>query len=180
MKRFIESQERRQTTLLPDSLEDYVTDDNPVRAVDVFVDELDLAAIGFAGVAPEATGRPVYHPATLDLIDDLAQVLQQRPAQFIGHARLDGEDRLAQGARGGAALVTHSSDSTQLRKRNLGGRRQFARPTFGETNRQRAEADPQGRHFPARVKISGDAHLKAPRLASPDEIALSPSTAPGG
>ena len=65
MKRFIESENRRQATLLPDSLEDYVTDDNPVRVIDVFIDELDLAAMGFAGVAPEATGRPAYHPATL-------------------------------------------------------------------------------------------------------------------
>ncbi len=65
MKRFIESQDRRQATLLPDSLEDYVTEENPVRVIDVFIDELDLAAMGFAGVAPEATGRPAYHPATL-------------------------------------------------------------------------------------------------------------------
>ena len=65
MKRFIESEDRRQATLLPDSLEDYVTDENPVRVIDVFIDELDLAAMGFAGVAPEATGRPAYHPATL-------------------------------------------------------------------------------------------------------------------
>ena len=57
MKRFIESQDRRQATLLPDSMEDYVTDDNPVRVIDVFIAELDLAAMGFAGVAPEATGR---------------------------------------------------------------------------------------------------------------------------
>ena len=65
MNRFIAGEERRQAILLPDSLEDYVTDDNPVRAIDVFIDELDLAAMGFAGVAPEATGRPAYHPATL-------------------------------------------------------------------------------------------------------------------
>jgi transposase len=65
MKRFIESEDRRQATLLPDSLEDYVTDENPVRVIDVFIDELDLAAVGFAGVAPEATGWPAYHPATL-------------------------------------------------------------------------------------------------------------------
>jgi transposase len=65
MNRFIEGEDRRQTTLLPDSLEDYVTGDNPVRVIDVFIDELDLAAMGFAGVEPEATGRPAYHPATL-------------------------------------------------------------------------------------------------------------------
>ena len=65
MKRFVEGEDRRQATLLPDTLEDYVTEDNPVRVIDVFIDELDLAALGFAGVEPEATGRPGYHPATL-------------------------------------------------------------------------------------------------------------------
>jgi len=65
MKRFIEGEDRRQATLLPDSLEDYVAQDNPVRVVDVFIDELDLEALGFAGVVPEVTGRPAYHPATL-------------------------------------------------------------------------------------------------------------------
>ena len=65
MKRFVEAGDRRQATLLPDSLEDYVTEDNPVRVVDVFIDELDLEALGFSGVAPEVTGRPAYHPATL-------------------------------------------------------------------------------------------------------------------
>ena len=65
MNRFIEGADRRQATLLPDSLEDYVTEDNPVRVIDVFIDELDLGGLGFAGVVPEATGRPAYHPATL-------------------------------------------------------------------------------------------------------------------
>ena len=65
MPRFVEGWDRRQIALLPDCLDDYVTEDNPVRAVDAFIDELDLAALGFAGVVPEATGRPSYHPATL-------------------------------------------------------------------------------------------------------------------
>jgi transposase len=65
MKRFIEGEDRRQATLLPDSLEDYVTEDNPVRVIDVFIDELDLQALGFASVVPEVTGRPAYYPATL-------------------------------------------------------------------------------------------------------------------
>ena len=65
MKRFVEGEDRRQATLLPDCLDDYVAPDNPVRIVEAFVDELDLAALGFAGVVPEATGRPSYHPATL-------------------------------------------------------------------------------------------------------------------
>jgi transposase len=65
MKRFVEGEDRRQATLLPDCLDDYVTEDNPVRIVEVFIDELDLAALGFAGIVPEMTGRPSYHPATL-------------------------------------------------------------------------------------------------------------------
>ena len=62
MKRFIEGEDRRQATLLPDSLEDYVTVDNPVRVVDVFIDELDLQALGFAGVVAEVTGGRAIIP----------------------------------------------------------------------------------------------------------------------
>jgi transposase len=65
MKRFVEGEDRRQSLLLPDSLDDYVTEDNPVRVVEVFIDELDLAALGFEGVAPASTGRPAYHPSTM-------------------------------------------------------------------------------------------------------------------
>src|SRR5712691_4464229 len=65
MPRFVEGCDRRQIALLPDCLDDYVSEDSPVRVVDVFIDELDLAALGFSGVVPEATGRPSYHSATL-------------------------------------------------------------------------------------------------------------------
>ena len=65
MKRFIQGEHRGQSTLLPESLDDYVSDTNPVRVVDVFVDELDLATLGFDGVIPAETGRPAYHPAIL-------------------------------------------------------------------------------------------------------------------
>jgi transposase len=65
MKRFVEGEDRRQSLLLPESLDDYVTEDNPVRVVEVFIDELDLGALGFEGVRPAATGRPAYHPSTL-------------------------------------------------------------------------------------------------------------------
>jgi transposase len=65
MKRFIEGECRTQTTLLPESIDDYITDTNPVRIVDVFVDELDLGKLGFEGIKPAATGRPAYHPAIL-------------------------------------------------------------------------------------------------------------------
>ena len=65
MKRFIEGQDRGQVTLLPECLDDYIGEDNPVRVVDAFVDELDLQALGFKGADPAATGRPSYHPAVL-------------------------------------------------------------------------------------------------------------------
>jgi transposase len=65
MKRFVESEDRRQGVLLPEYLEDYVSENNPVRVVDLFVDELDLFSLGFEGVVPEATGRPGYHPGVL-------------------------------------------------------------------------------------------------------------------
>ena len=56
MKRFVEGEDRRQGVLLPEFLDDYVSEENPVRVIDVFVSELDLGALGFAGVVPEATG----------------------------------------------------------------------------------------------------------------------------
>lgn len=61
MGRFIEGADRTQATLLPETIDDYVGEDNPVRVVDA----LDLAALGFHGVVPEETGRPSYHPATI-------------------------------------------------------------------------------------------------------------------
>src|SRR6202162_4921582 len=65
MGRFVEGEDRRQGVLLPEYLDDYVSEENPVRVIDVFVDELDLGALGFGGVDPEATGRPSYHPSVL-------------------------------------------------------------------------------------------------------------------
>jgi transposase len=65
MKRFIEGTDRAQSTLFPEYLEDWIDEDNPVRVIDVFVNELDLGELGFAGVDPEITGRPSYHPSVL-------------------------------------------------------------------------------------------------------------------
>ena len=58
MKRFVEGIDRSQSTMFPERLDDWILDDNPVRVVDVFVDELDLGGLGFVRVAPRATGRP--------------------------------------------------------------------------------------------------------------------------
>ena len=65
MGRFVEGEDRRQGVLLREYLDDYVSEENPVRVIDVFVDELDLGALGFEGVEPEATGRPAYHPGLM-------------------------------------------------------------------------------------------------------------------
>src|SRR5258705_1375786 len=65
MGRFVEGLDRSQITLFPECLEDWVGEDNPVRVIDVFVDELDLSELGFSGVDPEVTGRPSYHPSVL-------------------------------------------------------------------------------------------------------------------
>jgi len=65
MKRFIQSVDRSQGILFPEHLDDYVQDDNPVRVVDVFVEQLDLGELGFTSVTPLLTGRPAYHPSVL-------------------------------------------------------------------------------------------------------------------
>jgi transposase len=65
MGRFVEGEDRRQGVLLPEYLDDYVSEENPVRVIDAFVEALDLGKLGFEGVVPEATGRPAYHPGLL-------------------------------------------------------------------------------------------------------------------
>ena len=65
MGRFVEGEDRSQSTLFPERLDDYVGEDNPVRVVDVFVDNLDVIALGFDRAIAQVTGRPGYHPATL-------------------------------------------------------------------------------------------------------------------
>jgi transposase len=65
MKRFVEGADRGQSTLLPECLDDWIDESNPVRVIDAFVDALDLGELGFEGVEPAATGRPGYYPAVL-------------------------------------------------------------------------------------------------------------------
>ena len=65
MKRFIEGVDRSQATLFPEYLEDWIDEDNPVRVIDAFVEELDLFGLGFDRVMPKRTGHPSYHPAGL-------------------------------------------------------------------------------------------------------------------
>lgn len=65
MKRFVEGDDRKQVALLPECVDDYIGQDNPVRVIDAFVDELDLADLGFNGTTPAITGRPSYHPGVM-------------------------------------------------------------------------------------------------------------------
>ncbi len=65
MKRFVQGEARAQMSLLPECLDDYVSDENPVRVVEAFIDGLKLEKLGFAGVVPQVTGRPSYHPSVM-------------------------------------------------------------------------------------------------------------------
>jgi transposase len=65
MKRFVEGTDRGQSTFLPECLDDWIDENNPVRVIDAFVEALNLGELGFSGVEPEATGRPAYHPSVL-------------------------------------------------------------------------------------------------------------------
>jgi len=65
MSRFIEGTHREQSTLFPERIEDYISEENPVRVIDAFVDALDLFESGFTSAQPKTTGRPAYHPNTM-------------------------------------------------------------------------------------------------------------------
>jgi transposase len=65
MRGFVRGADRQQTTLLPECLDDWVDESNSIRAVDVFMDALELRDLGFDGVDPAATGRPAYHPSPM-------------------------------------------------------------------------------------------------------------------
>jgi hypothetical protein len=65
MRRFAEGRDRKQSALFPQSLDDWIDENNPVRVIDAFVDRLDLADLGFGGVEPAETGRPAYRPSAL-------------------------------------------------------------------------------------------------------------------
>ena len=89
MKRSIEGADRHQVTWLPECLDDYVGEDNPVRIVDAFINELNLVVLGFDAAEPATTGRPGYHP--------------RGPAQAV-HPRLSQPDPVQSpaGTRGAA------------------------------------------------------------------------------
>jgi hypothetical protein len=80
MSRFIEGQVRSNVALLPECLHDFIAYDNPVRAVDAFIGELDMVALGFDGATPATTGRPTYHPGIMLKVNDMATSTASSPA----------------------------------------------------------------------------------------------------
>jgi transposase len=65
MTGFIQGADRNQGYLLPERIDEYVSEENPARVIEAFVEELDLGTLGFSRVEPNETGRPAYHRATL-------------------------------------------------------------------------------------------------------------------
>src|SRR6266446_8994682 len=86
MKRFVEGVDRGQSTLFPECLDDWVDEDNPVRVIDVFVDELDLSALDFGGVDPKSDGATLL--SSLDPLEALCLRLSQPgPVEPTARAR---------------------------------------------------------------------------------------------
>jgi hypothetical protein len=101
--------------LLPEFLCDYVAEDNPVRVIDVFVDELDLRALGFEGVVPEATGRPAYHPSTMLKIYVYGYINQIQSSRRGARNGAQGRDDVADGAAGAGFQDDRGFSQGQLR-----------------------------------------------------------------
>ena len=100
MKRFVQGECRTQSTLLPELLDDYITENNPARVVDVFVDELDLGKLGFEGIQPALTGRPSYHPAVLLKLYIYGYLNFQRVLYLVRLGMFHGTRRVLQASLG--------------------------------------------------------------------------------
>src|SRR5882762_6373790 len=107
MSRFIEGEERSQSVLFPESLDEWITEDNPVRVVDAFVEELDLAELGFGRAEPAETGRPAYHPGTLlkIYIYGYQRVLEGSEADDVWGSRSPGLSQMCVAGRGSVLRI---------------------------------------------------------------------------
>lgn len=119
MKRFFEGENRSQATLLPEYLDDYIAEDNPVRAVDAFVDELDLKALGFGGANPAVTGAPLVSPggAAQDLHLRVSEPHSVKPPTGAGSAA----QRRAHVADRAACAGLQDHRRSRSRRRERGG-----------------------------------------------------------
>src|SRR5262245_35844589 len=109
MKRFVAGADREQSTLLPECLDDFIDESNPVRVIDAFVDALDLADLGFDGVEPAATGRPAYHPSTLLKLYIYGYL--NRQSSLFQHGAGDVEQPIDDGTQCAGVAVTSGSQS---------------------------------------------------------------------
>ena len=92
MSHHIKGQSRHQSTLFPEAIDDFVTEDNPIRVIDMFVDQLDLLSLGFESVNAKLTGRPGYHPATmlkLYIYGDLNRIQSSRRLEKESHRNVE-------------------------------------------------------------------------------------------
>src|SRR5689334_16805420 len=104
MKRFVAGADRSQSTLLPESLDDWVDESNPVRVIDAFVDALNLAELGFDRVKPAVTGRPSYHGSTSALRSAISRAISSLPTAWRPNSRSSGTTPAMQ--RAGTARPT--------------------------------------------------------------------------
>ena len=86
MKRFVEGEDRTQSTLFPERLDDYIGEENPVRVIEAFIDELDLKVLGFEGIEPRTTGRHASLDTAKALYIRLPQPNSVKPSSGAGDA----------------------------------------------------------------------------------------------
>ena len=138
MRRFVEEADRGQQTLLPECLDDFIDESNLVHVIDVFVDALGLAEMGFEGAEPTATGRPSYHPSVL--LKLYGYLNRAQPAAGTrGRAQCRG-DVAAGSAR------SRSQDDCGLPQGQRPGAAQGMRPRFVELCRDGPAGDSERRH----------------------------------
>jgi Transposase DDE domain len=145
MKRFIEGEVRSQSTLFPEHLGDYIAEDNPVRVIDVFVDELDLQALGFEGMQPEVTGRPAYHNRDKNFTDRKLkarmQQLDESIARYMSEVdRADREPALVTEAR-----VEHIKEKVATVKKQMRKLKQIGKQMSQAPDGQISLTDPDAR-----------------------------------
>jgi Transposase domain (DUF772)/Transposase DDE domain len=159
MKRFVAAADRGQSTLLPDCLDDFIDESNPVRVIDVFVDALDLAEMSFEGVEPAATGRPSYHPSVLlklYIYGYLNRVQSSRLEESVARylSQLDTADR-QEPTEALAAKVTRLTEKLTKLKQEMGKLAVYEKQMLASPDQQISLTDPDSRSMATSGRGSG-------------------------
>jgi Transposase DDE domain/Transposase domain (DUF772) len=159
MKRFVAAADRGQSTLLPDCLDDFIDESNPVRVIDVFVDALDLAEMSFEGVEPAATGRPSYHPSVLlklYIYGYLNRVQSSRLEESVARylSQLDTADR-QEPTEALAAKVTRLTEKLTKLKQEMGKLAVYENQMLASPDQQISLTDPDSRSMATSGRGSG-------------------------